>query len=252
MNTHTFTFIIGYRHRIDRFNNLKRTLDWINGFAGVDVILVEQDTHSKISHLTLRARHIFLKSDKPYNRSWAFNVGTKLSKSNVIVFSDSDLIMEPNQFIEGLKAIEQYDMVSPYNSVLDLNTQESTLQLQEIVKINRPGRGETDNQKINICGGISIFRKDAIQRIAGWNEDFIGWGGEDDFQAIKVENFLSNTTLPYKCYHLYHNRETPNQSGYQRTLQLLQSLKSLSKDDLVRTINMSLPKIGMVNKYDNF
>ena len=252
MNTHTFTFIIGYRHRIDRFNNLKRTLDWINGFAGVDVILVEQDTHSKISHLTLRARHIFLKSDKPYNRSWAFNIGTKLSKSNVIVFSDSDLIMEPNQFIEGLKAIEQYDMVSPYNSVLDLTAQESTLQLQDIVKINRPGRGETDNQKINICGGISIFRKDAIQRIAGWNEDFIGWGGEDDFQAIKVENFLSNTTLPYKCYHLYHNRETPNQIGYQRTLQLLQSLKSLSKDDLVRTINMSLPKIGMVNKYDNF
>ena len=59
MNTHTFTFIIGYRHRIDRFNNLKRTLDWINGFAGVDVILVEQDTHSKISHLNLKARHIF-------------------------------------------------------------------------------------------------------------------------------------------------------------------------------------------------
>jgi predicted glycosyltransferase involved in capsule biosynthesis len=251
MNTHTFTFVIGYRHKIDRFNNLKRTLDWINGFAGVDVILVEQDTHSKISHLPLKARHIFLKSDKPYNRSWAFNVATKLSKSNVIVFSDSDLIMDPNQFIEGLKAIQQYEMVSPYNSVLDLDPKESNYQLQDLVKINRPGRGETDNQKINICGGISIFRKDAIQRIAGWNEDFIGWGGEDDFQAIKVENFLTHTTLPYKCYHLYHNREAPNQNGYQRTLQLLQTLKNLSKDDLVKTINFSLSKIGMINKYDN-
>jgi len=251
MNTHTFTFVIGYRHKMDRFNNLKRTLDWINGFAGVDVILVEQDTHSKISHLPLKARQIFLKSDKPYNRSWAFNVATKFAKSNVIVFSDSDLIMEPNQFIEGLKAIEKFEMVSPYSSVLDLNPQESNLQLQDIVKIDRPGRGETDNQKINICGGISIFRKDAIQRIAGWNEDFIGWGGEDDFQTIKVENFLTHTTLPHKCYHLYHNRETLNQNGYQRTLQLLQTLKNLSKDDLVKTINFSLPKIGMVNKYDN-
>ena len=109
MNTHTFTFIIGYRHRIDRFNNLKRTLDWINGFAGVDVILVEQDTHSKISHLPLKARQVFLKSNKPYNKAWGFNVGTKLSKSNVIVFSDLGVIMDPNQFIEGLKLIEKYE-----------------------------------------------------------------------------------------------------------------------------------------------
>ena len=251
MNTHTFTFIIGYRHRLDRFNNLKRTLDWINGFAGVDVILVEQDTHSKISHLPLKARHIFLKSDKPYNKAWGFNIGTKLSKSNVIVFSDLGVIMDPNKFIEGLRAIEQYDMVSPYSSVLDLNPQESNLQLQDMLKIDRPGRGETDNQKINICGGISIFRKDTIQKIAGWNEDFIGWGGEDDFQTIKVENFLTYTTLPYKCYHLYHNREVPNQNGYQRTLQLLQTLRNLSKDDLVKAINFSLPKIGLINKYDN-
>ncbi len=251
MNTHTFTFIIGYRHSLEKFNLLKRTIDWVSGFAGVDIILVEQDTHSKISHLPLKARHIFLKSDKPYNKAWGFNIGTKLSKSNVIVFSDLGVIMDPNKFIEGLRAIEQYDMVSPYSSVLDLNPQESNLQLQDMLKIDRPGRGETDNQKINICGGISIFRKDAIQKIAGWNEDFIGWGGEDDFQTIKVENFLTYTTLPYKCYHLYHNREVPNQNGYQRTLQLLQNLRNLSKDDLVKAINFSLPKIGLINKYDN-
>ena len=77
MNQPSFTFIIGYRHRPDRFNNLKRTLDWINGFSNAQIILVEQDSHSKISHLNLRCEHVFVKSKMPYNRSWAFNVGLK-------------------------------------------------------------------------------------------------------------------------------------------------------------------------------
>ena len=251
MSTHSFTYVIGYRHRLDRLSNLRRVLDWINGFTGVDVILIEQDTHSKIAHLNLKARHVFLKTDKPYNRSWAFNVATKMSKSNIVAFSDADIIMEPNQFINSIKLIEKYDMISPYTSVLDLQQNESGLPISELLKINRPGRGETDHQKINICGGLCIFRKDAIQRIGGWNELFIGWGGEDDFQAIKVENFLTHIEVPNKCYHLYHTREQPDMVGYQKTLQLLQQLKNLSKEDLIKSINSSIPKIGMSNKYDN-
>ena len=71
---YSFTYVIGYRHNLERLQNLRRVLDWINGFARVEVLLVEQDTHSKISHLNLKAKHIFTKSDMPYNRSWAFNV----------------------------------------------------------------------------------------------------------------------------------------------------------------------------------
>jgi predicted glycosyltransferase involved in capsule biosynthesis len=174
-----------------------------------------------------------------------------MSKSNIIVFSDADIIMEPNQFINSIKLIEQYDMISPYTSVLDLQQNESGLPIPELLKINRAGRGEEDHQKINICGGLSIFRKDAIQRIGGWNEAFIGWGGEDDFQAIKVENFLNHIEVPNKCYHLYHSREQPDMANYQKTLQLLQQLKNLSKEDLIKSINSSIPKIGMSNKYDN-
>ena len=64
---YTFSCIILYRHNIQRWNNLKRVLEWINSFSGVEVILVEQDTHSKISHLSLPAKHIFTKSNMPFN-----------------------------------------------------------------------------------------------------------------------------------------------------------------------------------------
>lgn len=248
----SFTYIIGYRHRPDRLNLLRRTLDWVNGFSNSQVILVEQDKHTKISHLTLKCEHIFVKSNMPYNRSWAFNIGLKYAKSQIVVFGDSDLIMNPEDFINGLKAMSEYEMVSPYSSVLDLTPHESTLPLEQLIKINRPGRGETDNQKINISGGIAIFRKEAALKIGGWSEDFIGWGGEDDFQTIKVHHFLKWTELKAKCFHLFHTRDTLDQKQYQKTLQLLQKTSQLSKDELQKSIAMSSQKFGMKNKYDTF
>jgi predicted glycosyltransferase involved in capsule biosynthesis len=155
-----------------------------------------------------------------------------------------------NEFIEGLKALQENEMVSPYYSVVDLDQQESGMDFNQILQINRPGRGENDNQKINISGGIAMFRRDAIARIGGWNEDFIGWGGEDDFQTMKVKNFLKWTELKYRCFHLYHAKEQPDMKWYQRNLQILNNSAKFTKDDLAKQINMSMPKMGMINKYD--
>jgi len=249
---YSFTYIIGYRHKPDRLSNLRKTLDWVNSFSNSEVILIEQDKHSKISHLNLKCKHIFIKSEMPYNRSWAFNIGLKYSHSNIIVFGDSDLIMNPDDFINGLKSLDQYEMISPYHSVIDLTPEESNLNFNNIIQINRPGRGETDNQKINISGGIAMFRKEAIVKIGGWSEEFFSWGGEDDFQTIKVKNFLTWTELKAKCYHFWHKREQPDMRWYQRNLQILEKTSKMSKDDLQKMINTSLQKIGMKNRFDLF
>ncbi len=253
MNTgYNFTFIIGYRHRLDRLMNLRRTLDWINGFSGAQVILVEQDKYSKIKSLNLKCQHVFVRTNMPYNRSWAFNVGLKYAKTDIICCGDSDLIMDPQDFINGLQATQQYEMVSPYNSVLDLTPQESNMPIEQMIKIQRPGRGENDNQKINISGGIAIFKKEALIKIGGWSENFIGWGGEDDFQTIKVKNFCSWSELKAKVFHLYHEREQPDPRFYNRTLQFLQKANTMTKEELAKLINNEMPKMGMRNKYDNF
>lgn len=249
----SFSFVILYRHKdLTRFANLKRVIEWANSFSESEVILVEQDTHSKISHLNLPVRHIFTKSKMPFNRSWGFNVGAKAAKSDVLVLTDCDLMMDPYKFIEALRLISTYECVSPYSSVIDLDAQESNGRLDQIMSINRPGRGETDNQKINICGGMTMFRKEAFLRIGGYNEDFVGWGGEDDFMAIKVKNFLSWHEQNARCYHLFHEREAPDMKWYQRNLQLLQKLGGMKSDEIAKLIQVTIPKIGMKNKYDTF
>lgn len=256
-NNYKFTFIMGYRHSHERFNNLKRVLEWINSFNDVEVILVEQDTHSKISHLNLKCEQIFIKTNMPYNRSWAFNVGLKNANSGIIVFSDTDLIMNPEKFISAIRELNTYDMVSPYHSVLDLTPQESQLPLNSLFNIQRAGRGEEDHQKINISGGISIFKTASIHKIAGWSEDFIGWGGEDDFQTIKIENFLTHKEMKATVYHLFHPRTAPDNNQYKKTLEIVNRTKLLVQtpegvNQLKASIDNSQPKIGAMNKYDNF
>lgn len=249
---YNFTYIISYRHNTERLNNLKRTLEWVNSFTGAEVIVVEQDNHSKLKYTKLPCRHIFLKSTMPFNKSWGFNVGLKYANTNIIVFGDSDLIMDPQEFIKSVQLVDKYEMINPYNSVIDLNAQESGAGLDQILAINRAGRGETDIQKVPLCGGICIFRREAIHKIGGWDQNFIGWGGEDDFQSVKVKNFLTFYENTAKCYHLYHDRPAPDMKWYQRNLQLLQKLTSMSKEELQKVINNSLPKLGMKNLYDNF
>ena len=244
------TYVIGYRHRMDRIINLRKVLEWLASFNNVDVIIVEQDKYSKISHLNLRATHVFIKSDKPYNRSWAFNVALKRNKNPVIIFGDCDIVMDPQELVNSINELNNFDVVSPYSSVLDLTPEETNYPFNMLPQIQRAGRGENDNQKINLCGGTVIFKAESIVKIGGWNEDFIGWGGEDDFQTIKVKKLgLTYKEMPYRCYHFWHNRDEADMSNYQRTMNLLQQMSTLDASKLQMHVNATVGKIGTLNKY---
>jgi predicted glycosyltransferase involved in capsule biosynthesis len=245
---YSLSYIIGYRHKADRLINLRKTIDWLRCFSNIEIIIVEQDRWSKIDHLSLPVKLINIKSDSSYNRSWGFNVGLKYAQSDIIAFGDSDLIMNQDDFINAINELKNYEMISPYNSVIDLTAQESGLSYKDIISINRPGRGQNDNQLINICGGISLFTRQAIEKIGGWSEEFFGWGGEDDYQTIKVKNMLTWKELGANCFHFWHQRDAINPGEYQKTLEILQKAKSLSREDLQRSIDVSRRRIGMKNK----
>lgn len=250
-NTPKITYVIAYQHKPDRLHNLRRVLEWLQPFQGLEIIVVEQDKYSKISELNLRVKHIFLKTDKPFNKSWAFNVATSYVTTPIVIFGDSDLIMHPQGFINAVQALDHYDVVNPYNSVIDLSPEEAMMDINSILQINRIGRGEAadDIQKVPLCGGIIMFKKEKLMEIGGWNEDFIGWGAEDDFESLKVKSFLNHITLPNKCYHLYHDKAKIDMKLYQRNLQILNHFANASKEQLQQHINMTRGKISQLNKY---
>lgn len=244
-----FTYAIGWRHQREREGNLKRVLSWLGSIPDLDVVVVEQDNMRRFSPPP-GVRHIFARSSEPYNRSWGFNMAYRESDAPFIVFGDSDIIMNAGEFKASLEASESLDVVSPYSSVLDLSPQESHLGADDMALIARPGRGDTDNQKINLCGGVVVFSREAFERVGGWDEDFSGWGGEDDMMTFKVVSAgLRTASMPFRCYHLWHHRSPPDPVAYSKTLAMLRGKVSMGGSAALSLAEASLGGIGNKERF---
>lgn len=241
-----FTYVIPFRYRVDRIIPLRRVVDFINGFQGSQILIVEQDTHSKISHLNLKAKHVFIESSLPFNKSWAFNVALRRIVSPVIIFADADFLMNPNDFIQSLKDLENFDCVIPTSKIISLSPQESAVDLNQIFSIDREG------SKSALTNGCVLFKKEAIQRLGGWNEDFVGLSQENQFQDLKITSLLNYKQNNFTGYHLFHRQDPPNMNFVQRNNQIMEIYKSGNKDALNQHIHNTLPKIGWKNKFSNF
>ena len=247
MNPFKFSFIVGYRHTEERFLNLKKLIEWVSLFNECDLIIVEQDKISYLEDFNFRGRHVFAYSDLPYNRSWGFNIGARYSKTEKLVLGDCDLIMDHTKFIEAFNKLEEFEVVSPYDKVIDLDYKETKFPFLNIFNIQKPERGSSDNQKINLSGGMTFFRKDSYFKISGYDEKFIGWGGEDDFMTHKIKKYLKWIEIENNCYHLYHSKVHIDQN-YNNNLKLLNELINLNETDLTSYINKQRDKIGKINK----
>jgi glycosyltransferase involved in cell wall biosynthesis len=249
-----FSYIIAYRNSADRIKNITAILKWISKFD-CEIIIVESDQVSNLTELKkeFNFNHIFLENNYPFNKSWCFNVGWKNAKTDRIVFGDADLIMEDNELINSVNLLEQYECVNPYSSVIDLEELETkeyldTINFESLKSIQRSGRGEEDHQKVPMCGGIIMFKKEALEKIEGWNEDFWGWGAEDDCMSIKCKLFLRNENVKAKCYHLFHQKAPVVREFYFRNLQIYNYFLNLKKEDYQPYFNSIKGKIGLINK----
>ncbi len=250
-NNYKFTYIIGYRYKADRYFNLLRVLDWLYPFQGVEIIIVEQDTQPRLQYKDLKCKYFFTKSDLPYNRSWAFNVGLKEATTNSVVFGDSDMVMEPQLLINSIIDLQSYEAVKPFDKFIDLTKDEVNLPLGQLLNIIRPGRGELDHQKTNFCSGQFAARKDSMIKIGGFPEEFVGWGGEDNLVSDKISRFLKSKQNIGRCYHLWHHQDPPDYKFYSKNLQILNELVALNNQQMSMYIQSTIPLIGSKARFEN-
>lgn len=238
-----FTFVIPFRYRIDRIIPLRRVIEWLNGFNGTNILLIEQDTHSKINHLTLKCDHYFVESSLPFNKSWVYNIALKRVTSPHIIFLDSDFIMDPQQLIECLNIADSYDCVIPTKTITNLNPMESNLDTRSIISIKRP------EMKKTIMDHIVIFKRDSILRIGGWNEDFFGGNQENEFQEIKVKKMLNWKQMDFDGSHIAHGLSGWDQSLLTRNEELMKFVKTQPDGFYHQHIQSVLGKIGHQNRF---
>jgi hypothetical protein len=237
-----FSYIIPFRYTPDRILGLKRILEYLTGFQGVEVLVIEQDTHSKIDFMDLRARHYLIRSDAPFNKSWAYNVGMKRAVAPIIIFGEADYFMNPLELIECLKLMDTYDCIIPNDKYVQLSPRESSFDTNTILQIRNT------QPKKNLLDGLSIFKREAINKIAGWNEDMIGLGYENEFNELKIKKYLNYKQMSYIGFHLYHQPNFAGEVFMNRNKQILDTYKN-DVNLLDQHLSQVYHKIGQANRF---
>jgi hypothetical protein len=230
-------YLIPYRHSIKNLNNLRKIIDWVKGFNTIRTTVIEVGKISQLKYLNLECNYLFLetKLKKTWNRSWAYNYGLSKTSNPIVIFGDINIISNPEVLISSFNELSKYDCILPFDSILQLDFINSNSSLQQIVNLDTTGKTYTG------LDNISIFKRDAINKIGGWCEMLMD-GDENDFQAHKMGKMLNfkqqnNTSF---CFDKedFHKQNNP---------ELLKKLLNLGNLEIERYINAE--QRGMANKF---
>lgn len=203
--------IIGHRG-LQRKDLLLTTLGSIGSQEGVSIecIVVEQDNIPKIERfLPSWVKYVFQESqggNDGYNRSAAFNLGAKHARGRILLLHDNDMLV-PTLYCKEIEAITQegYDALNIKRYVFYLSKEDTQKVIESIMNL-RLCTPLYIVQNLEAGGSMAITR-DAYMRVGGMDENFIGWGGEDN-ELWKRCSVLKRWIWGYTpVIHLWHESQ---------------------------------------------
>lgn len=217
-----------------RTRNLNVLIKYLRkNFSNVEIIVAEQGaTKSTIDNID---QHVFIESTGIFRKSELINKAVIASHSEILILNDNDIILDIRAYEDMLKDLEEFQAVNPYSKVIDLPLDVTDRFIDTLDRIDY-SRG-TSRTSIVFAGGVIGIRRRDFCRIGGFDESFVGWGGEDDALTHKIYSLCTNKTLNYVSYHLWHDRNvngTPHHEHYHKNLESLISIRSMGVDALVK------------------
>lgn len=205
------SFIFAHAGR-DRLAQLCRTIRsvYAQTDCSFEVIVVDQSDEPVISALPdgVRFRHLS-KRDVPagWYKSWAYNVGARMARSEVLVFQDGDICMPHRYAREVHRTLSsgEYDAASLQRLLFYLD-RSSTERVETRDAFDVPLVPERVFQ--NWKGGTIAIRREAFFHVGGFDEGFVDWGGEDDefFDRCSAIRHCRYGYLPF--VHLWHSPQS--------------------------------------------
>lgn len=243
------SIIISYRESSEeRKFNLQTVLDYLSYIQDnkTEILIIEQDTESKIDWLpSIKGnefiKHIFVENDGIFNKGWGYNIGAKAAVSDILIFHDSDLILRPQTYNLSISFLENYDIVTPYKSIVYLD-ENSTRKIKDSKYSFNIANGFSPIITGVISGGIFMIKKSTYIGLKGFDEDCYGYGHEDDIFDEKARKMdLTIHTINDTSLHLFHKVAKNNNDLYYSFLainkQLFSDYINFTKDDIINKIN---------------
>jgi len=209
------SFIIGHRG-IERLPNLLLVLQSIAAQINVSLecIVVEQSLNEEIkASLPNWVRYIHTplpRPDLPYCRSWALNVGARQAKGKLLVLHDNDFLVPQVYASELMKEFSKGSEVIQLKRFMFYFSQKYTERILRENKLSVDEPPDRIVQNLEAGGSVAVSRE-AYFAIGGFDESFIGWGGEDNefWDRAKTRKVCPYGYLPF--IHLWHAAQPDKQ-----------------------------------------
>jgi GT2 family glycosyltransferase len=238
-------FIIGHRGK-ERLPHLLATLRSIAAQRDVpfECIVVEQSMSPEIrDQLPEWVRYIHTPlpyPEMPYSRAWAFNVGARVAFAEALVLHDNDMLAPVDYAKEIVGRLDDgYEVVNLKRFIFYLSEEDSA----RAVAVGAFAPEAAPNAVMqNALGGTVAVSRAAYVSIGGFDESFIGWGGEDNefWQRAQTRRVWSYGYLP--IIHLWHDAQTDKFNQTRATAELLERRTTISPED--RIAELSSRKFG--------
>jgi hypothetical protein len=204
--TPAVSFVIGHRG-LSRLPHLLATLESIAGQTGVafECIVVEQDRKPLLeTRIPAWVRYRFTACDTDYNRSATLNEGVAAARGEVVILHDGDTLVPERYAAEVLaRSREGFEFIDLKRFVFYLRPEE-TQRLFGTRCVRPVPSTVTQNGK-----GVSVAAaKRAYIEIGGFDEGFVGWGGEDNDFWDRVHAHGNAYEFGYlPMIHLHHEAQ---------------------------------------------
>jgi hypothetical protein len=258
-----FSYVITYRSdRKMRSDNLFAVLRWLSHLRDLEVLLVEQDRIPQVAvdALPSNCTHHFVFNEGPFNKGWGLNVGFKRSSGTVVGFGDADLVTNAGALIACYeRCYSEFEALKPYDQLVDLTPEESLSVLNgdwevQADRTGQPRNREGSGEYVCFCGGLFLMRRGVYDSLGGFDERFLGWGGEDDAMSWKLSRLVkhSGVATNHIAYHLWHERSAASRyfhPHYQQNLARVKWYAASDAENLRLLCQQDRQEMGRPDKY---
>lgn len=221
-----------------RIKNLRAVVAHFTALLpSAEILIAEQDVESQIEGIPeFDHCHKYLAaSDTDFHKSKLLNSLAAKAREPLLLMCDADIILSESGLMRSLQAVStELDFVRPFADLIDLDSAQTVAYLQHGYLPDAAKHGESTNrthfgEQLCLAGGAFIIRNDVYQQLGGFDERFIGWGGEDNAFSLLVESKVSKSAILRQgtAWHLWHPRaNSMGSEQYRRNVSLLRKLQS--------------------------